>query len=108
MKKRIKNSEYVEKCLNPILHPLLTETLIHKPADPITFMINWLRNRYKRYEKTTDDESSKQEDKSTEDIPQIRVKEDPKEEMKVPAISVVGTSDSSSKGTEDESSPFVV
>jgi len=40
-----KQSEYIQKTLNPIMQPLLENLLIVLPAEPLLFVVIWLRKR---------------------------------------------------------------
>lgn len=39
------HTDYLEKMLTPLVEDMITECLIHKPDDPIDFMIAWLEKK---------------------------------------------------------------
>ena len=100
-------NEYIEKYLNPILHPLLAELLVHRPTDPVTFMINWLRNKYN----ILSPKESIEEVKFDEEIPKINLNEETSEEVnkeqKLP-IKITEADNDSDNSSNEKTSPFVV
>jgi len=99
--------EYIETYLNPVLQPLLAEILVHKPADLITFMINWIRNKYNIFPP----KESIEEVKFDEEIPKINLNKEASEEVNreqnVPT-KIIEAEDDFDNSSNERTSPFVV
>lgn len=38
--------EYLAQNVTPVMEPLMFDLLMHKPEDPLDFMINWLKENH--------------------------------------------------------------
>jgi len=44
------NKQYISAKLKTIIEPMIAQLILHKPQDPVNFMINWLKQTYDRSE----------------------------------------------------------
>ena len=42
------NMKYMKEKVNTMLNEMVSELLIHKPDDPVPFMIDWVKKKYNR------------------------------------------------------------